>query len=169
MAYDEYLALPDVIRAEWVDGETVMAPSPSYRHQQVSRRIANVLETALPGLFVVEAVTVLLPHARERIPDVVVVSTEPEGAHITEIPLIAVEVISASTRSEDTVRKSTEYLAAGVGQYWIADPEAPLVEVFEGTATGWKAFAQLDESLRRASVRVGSQGTVELDLGDLFG
>lgn len=169
MAYDEYRALPELLRAEWVDGEAVMAPSPSYRHQQVSRRIANLLESALPGLFVVEAVTVLLPHGRERIPDVVVLDAEPEEAHVTATPLIAVEVLSASTRSEDTVRKSTEYLAAGIGQYWIVDPDAPTVEVFEGTATGWKALSRLDESRARDMVRVGSHGDVEIDLGHILG
>jgi Uma2 family endonuclease len=169
MSYTDYQALPEQIRAEWIDGEVVVAPSPSFRHQQASRRLANLLEEALPNLVVVEAVTVVLvPKIRERIPDVVVVTEEPSGS-ITETPVIAVEVISPGNRSEDTVRKSTEYLAAGVGQYWLADPTERTLDVFENSPDGWVVVAQVDDLTTEASVVVRGHGTVAVRLSSIFG
>lgn len=169
MSHADYLALPDEIRAEWVDGEVVMSPSPSFRHQQAARRVANLLEAALPGLHVVEAVTVRVAPALERIPDVSVLTTEPQGDHITEVPLIVVEVLSPGTMNEDTVRKSTEYLAAGIGQYWLVDPQNRVVEVFQGSPGGWEAVARLDDAFTRASVEVPPRGVVIVDLDELLG
>ena len=169
MSYSEYQRLPEQLRAEWVDGEVVVAPSPSFRHQQAARRLANLLENALPELVVVEAVTVVLaPKTRERIPDVVVVTEEPSG-FITETPVIAVEVTSPGNRSEDTVRKSTEYLAAGVGQYWLADPTERTLDVFENGPDGWVVVARVDEEAPEASVIVRGHGAVAVTLYDMFG
>jgi Uma2 family endonuclease len=169
MSYAEYQRLPEQIRAEWIDGEVVVAPSPSFRHQQASRRLANLLEEALPNLVVVEAVTVVLvPKIRERIPDVVVVTEEPSGI-ITETPVIAVEVTSPGNRSEDTVRKSTDYLAAGVGQYWLADPTERTLDVFENSPDGWVVVARVDDQTPEASVIVRGYGTVSVTLSTMFG
>jgi Uma2 family endonuclease len=168
MSYDEYRALSPDLRAEWVDGEVVMTPSPSWRHQQAARRVANVLEAALPGLHVVEAVTVVLPGGRERIPDVTVVAALPTGEHVEEVPLIAVEVLSPSNRAEDTVRKSTEYLAAGVTQYWLIDPEERILDIFVRAEGGWAPLARLDPAAPTATVEVRGQGSVPLRLEELL-
>ena len=169
MSYGEYQRLPEQIRAEWVDGEVIVSPSPSFRHQQAARRLANLLERALPDLVVVEAVTVILaPKVRERIPDVVVVTHEPSG-FITETPVIAVEVTSPGNRSEDTVRKSTEYLTAGVGQYWLADPSERTLDVFENGPQGWVVVARVDDGTPEATVPVRGHGTVAVTLSEMFG
>lgn len=109
MSYDEYLALPESVRAEWVDGEVVVTPSASYQHQKISRRLANLIDAALPELYVVEAVTTYLPNNRERIPDIVVVKREPDTLHVHETPVcfwsrssrpaLVVRTRSASPRS----------------------------------------------------------------------
>ena len=169
MSYGAYRRLPEQIRAEWVDGEVIVSPSPTFRHQQAARRLANLLEQALPALVVVEAVTVILtPKVRERIPDVVVVIEEPSG-FITETPVIAVEVTSPGNRSEDTVRKSTEYLAAGVGQYWLADPSERTLDVFENGPHGWIVLARVDDDTPEATVVVRGHGSVTVTLSGMFG
>lgn len=169
MSYEKYLDLPPELRAEWVDGEVVMTPSPTYAHQQVSRRLANLLEDSLPGVFVVEAVTVALLPGRERVPDISVVRHRPDpDAHLHKVPLVAVEILSASTHNEDTVRKSTEYFAAGVSQYWLVDPLAGTVEVFDRSANGWVRVAELDDQHATATVTVADAGTVHLDGSKLF-
>ncbi len=43
---------------------------------------------------------------------------------------LAVEVISPSSRSIDSVLKRSLYEQAGVGQYWLVDPEEPTVAVW---------------------------------------
>lgn len=164
MSYDDYLALPEHVRAEWVDGEVVVTPSASYRHQRISHRLATLLDDGLPGLFVVEAVTVFLPGNRERIPDLSVLDHEPEGAHIHAAPMLVVEILSPSTRSEDTVRKSGDYLAAGIGQYWIVDPDNRCIDVFDNTETGWELLARVDEAAPVAHVQVTADLGLELRL-----
>ena len=168
MSYADYRALGPEVRAEWVDGEVVMTPSPSWRHQQAARRLANLLEAALPDLLVVEAVTVVLPGGRERIPDVSVVTSPPGTEHLTEVPLIAAEVLSPSNRAEDTVRKSAEYLAAGIVQYWLVDPEERIIDVFQHGDGEWAPLARLDGATPTATVPVPGHASVEVDLDRLL-
>lgn len=166
MSYAEYEALPPSLRAEWVDGEVVVSPSPSWRHQQAARRLANLLEQALPGLTVVEAVTVRL--ATERVPDVVVLAEPPRGDHVDVIPLAVVEVVSPGNRSEDTVRKSTEYVRAGIGQYWLLDAAVPVLDVFSSGPAGWSLVARLDADEPVGTVDVLGRGQVHIDLTALL-
>lgn len=85
--------------------------------------MAQVLRSALTGVFVVEAVTVTTLSGHERVPDVSVVRHEaPVGAHLREVPLLVVEVLSALQAGEDVVGKSTDSFSAGVEQYWLVDP-----------------------------------------------
>ena len=48
MSWENYLALPEHPRTEWVDGEVVVTPGASWPHQRASRRLANHLEVHLP-------------------------------------------------------------------------------------------------------------------------
>ena len=79
-------------------------------------------------------------------------------------PLMVVEVLSPSTRSEDTVRKSTEYAAVGVAQYWIVDPEAATLTAYANNGAGWDVLLELDETHPQGTVDVEDHGPVELDL-----
>lgn len=164
MSYDDYLALPETVRAEWVDGEVVVTPSPSYRHQRSSLRLAGSLDSGLPGLFVVEATSLHLPVNRERIPDILVLDREPETPHVDFPPVLVVEILSPSTRSEDTVRKSTDYLAGGVRQYWLLDPEGRSLEVFRNDDSGWTLLARADDAQPSVRVPVFEHGDVQVDL-----
>ncbi|MFT4189600.1 MAG: Uma2 family endonuclease [Aeromicrobium sp.] len=169
MSYDDYLALPESTRAEWVDGEVVVNPPPSYHHQRSSLRIARILEDALPSLFVVEAAGIRLPGNRERIPDIMVLDREPEGPYVDYAAVLVVEILSPSTRTEDTVRKSAEYLAGDVGQYWILDPSGYCLDVLAGSGTEWKPVARLDEVTPEGRVEVGRHGVVAVDLRAVLG
>lgn len=164
MSYDDYLALPEHVRAEWVDGEVVVTPSASYGHQRISQRLSRILQDSLPGLFPVEAVTLFLPGNRERIPDLLVLDREPDTPHIHFAPLLVVEILSRSTRSEDTVRKSGDYLAGGIGQYWIVDPDNRCIEVFANHRDRWELEARVDEAEPTVAVSVTAELAVELSL-----
>jgi Uma2 family endonuclease len=46
-------------------------------------------------------------------------------------PLLAVEVLSPSTRRIDLLLKRDRYQAAGAAAYWLVDPEEPSVRALE--------------------------------------
>ena len=46
-------------------------------------------------------------------------------------PLLAVEVLSPSTRRFDLLLKRDRFQSAGVASYWLIDPEGPSVTVLE--------------------------------------
>ncbi len=82
--------------------------------------------------------------------------------------MLVVEILSRSTRSEDTVRKSGEYLAGGAEQYWIVDPLDRSIDVFANRDSGWDALARIDEATPQATVPVTSALAVDVRLAELL-
>lgn len=168
-SYAEYLDLPDDLRADYVNGEVQVNPPPSFAHQRICQRLRDLLVATVPRDLVAVAVGWQLsdepPHV--RIPDVAVLASEPAGTLITEPPLAAVEVLSTS-RTDDLVRRATEYLRAGVGQYWIVDPRDEVLDVLAGTPAGWEPLVRLTRDAPTGSVTIAGFGVVQLSLGDLL-
>lgn len=168
MSWEEYLELPEKPRAEWVDGEVVVTPPVSADHGLATARLTIVLGSALPQLSLMTEVGVKLPRNRLRAPDLMATEVRPEGTWVTEPPVLVVEVLSRSTRSEDTVRKSAEYAEGGIGQYWLLDPELRALDVFTNTEGGWDLLLHLDDGIPVGEVVVGEHGTVRLDVRELL-
>lgn len=127
---EDFLALPETRqRVELLDGSLLMSPAPGSGHQQLARRLANILEGAAPtDLEVVEAVNVRVAPGRLLIPDVVV--TARTGAVTVYRPadlLLVAEVVSPSTVAVDRLLKPELYAAAGIP--WLLrvepDPDGP--------------------------------------------
>lgn len=168
MSWEDYLALPEYPRAEWVDGEVVMTPLGSVKHQWVSRRLAKHLERHLPDLFVFDAINLKLPHNRLRIPDGAAFESMPTGLAAEVVPVLVVEVLSPSTRGEDLMRKAPEYASAGIAQYWVVDLEDSSIEVSTNVDGRWEVSVRIDRRTPTGEVVVGEHGTVPLDLDDLL-
>lgn len=129
MNAEQYLALPDDgYRYELIDGVITMSPSPSFKHQDLSSEIVTQLRTFLrnnPIGKAVAEVDVRLSDGLVYRPDLIFLDSEKAarcGTRVTEIPDLVVEVVSADSRSYDSVTKKGDYEAAGIAEYWLIDP-----------------------------------------------
>lgn len=64
-------------------------------------------------------------------------------APVTEPPLLAVEVLSPTTRTTDVVLKRTLYEQHHVPHYWLLDPSTQELTILELTPTGYTCQAVL--------------------------
>jgi Uma2 family endonuclease len=123
-SWDELAELPeDGQRHEIIEGRLLVSPAPGVDHQQLARRIANLLEATWPDLDVVEAVNVRLGTST-LVPDVVAARRQPYGAVWIDAAdvLLAVEVVSPSSPVLDRGAKPAQYAAAGIPAYWRVEP-----------------------------------------------
>lgn len=117
-------------RYELIDGEIVVSPAPTWAHQQVVgrlyRRIVSWVEDRSLGEVAVAPVDVVLSTSVSVQPDLVYVSTanliNPRDGRYYGTPDLAVEVISPTNQSYDTVTKLFGYAQAGIPEYWLVDP-----------------------------------------------
>lgn len=128
-------ALPDDGRRhELLDGMLVMSPAPSRRHQKLAFQLAVRLNAAVPREFEVMMAPfdVTLSVSTVIEPDIVVMRRRdraPDGLHAT--PVLAVEVLSPSTRRFDLSDKKELLEKAGCPTYWIVDPDLPELTAYE--------------------------------------
>lgn len=169
MGLAEYLALPEGVHAEYVDGVALVSPPGTRGHSQVQRRLAHAIEIGLSDQLDVGAEAGWQCGERYRILDVAVFETkDPDAGYDRSTPILVVEVLSPATASEDTVRKSTEYLAAGISQYWIVDRASRTIVAYANAGDTWAQIAVLDADSPIATIAVGSWGAVALDLDALL-
>ena len=118
----------DGLRYELVDGVLLVSPAPSNRHQIVVGELHVLLRAACPpDARVMLAPTDYQPTDRRSLqPDLLVARREDVGdAPISAPLLLAVEVLSPSTRSVDLLLKHGVYAESGVQAYWVVDPAVP--------------------------------------------
>lgn len=125
--------------AELLDGALLLSPTPGFAHQDAVLSLAVQLRQACPrGLRVlVGPFPVRVGHDAELRPDVLVARyADLVTDGLAGPPLLAVEVRSPGTGLIDRSLKKMLYARHGVESYWIVDPEAPSLTVFELTASG---------------------------------
>lgn len=118
------------------DGELIMSPAPSFRHQVIVGRFYRQLFEWASKHHLGEVVAgpidmVLSPH-RVAQPDVVFISRDRVNVigRAIEGPVdLAAEVISLGDRNRDRIEKRDLYEQYGIKEYWLIDPEAKTVEV----------------------------------------
>ena len=124
-------ALPDDgLRYELLDGTLLVSAAPSLQHQRALGNLHVLLRSACPDdLEVFLAPTDYRPTGtRSFQPDVLAVPREGLGtANVTAPLALAVEVLSPSSRSIDSILKRAVYEESGVQHYWVVDPDEPAV------------------------------------------
>ncbi len=173
MSWEEFLALPDHPRAEWVDGEAVLQVTPPvWGHGSTQARVCALLLEHFPQGHVAVEAFLQLPRNRVRLPDVMMIA-QPPGADgwVRTAPLQVVEVLSPSTRTEDTVGKYAEYLEGGAEHYWILDPESVTLDAWRNVGVdgvrAWESMLHLDAGHPVGEVEVAGVA-VGLDLDVLL-
>jgi Uma2 family endonuclease len=140
LGWDEFLELPeDGNRYEILDGELVMTPPPAIRHQRISSSLHFLLyqHVSVHGLGEVLAAPVAVRLSESTIaePDLVFLATGRSDIvgelSIDGAPDLLVEILSPATAKRDRTVKAQLYARLGVRHYWIVDPEARTVDVFE--------------------------------------
>lgn len=135
---DDLLSFPDDgNRYELFNGSLVVSPAPTPRHQRVITRLLLILQSAAPPeLECLTTVNVKDSNESFYIPDLVVVPEEvSEAVDLMYSPsdlLLAVEVVSPSSKLHDRSAKVAAYAEAGIPLYWRVEPlEGPKIYVYE--------------------------------------
>ena len=147
-------------RYEIIDGSLYVSPSRSRPHQVAASRLVQVLLAAAPeDVEVVETVDIEMDRSVFE-PDVVVLPAD--LAYRTGGPLkpaevlLAVEVVSPSSRRLDRLLKPAVLAEAGVPAYWrveLEGPGTPSVTVYELAGTAYREVT---------TVAAGEAGNVDV-------
>lgn len=124
---------------EWVDGEIVIMPNPSLKHQEIVGFLYVILSafaeqhdlgTVIQAPFAMKLATL----GRGREPDILFVTKERESLfeknYLAGAADVAVEVISPGTGRTERGDKYFEYELSGIHEYWLIDPERQHAEFY---------------------------------------
>ena len=130
---DDLAAMPDDgHRYELVDGALLVTPAPDVRHQVCVAALFMLLHAARDSTHRVlfAPVDVRLSATTILQPDLLVArKSDFTEARLEAAPLLAVEVLSGSTRRIDVGTKRLVFEEAGVPAYWLVDPDGPSLTV----------------------------------------
>ena len=156
----DYEALPERTKADFIEGELVMAPAPTPWHERLLmrliRELAEVLGSDWDARVFVSRFEIRAGSGDEEEaaqPDVVVL---PEGTRVTSepwkapAPVLVAEVLSPSTARHDRGAKLRFFGRAGVREAWLVDPKTRTIEVHDLAAGGKRLFAEGEVAESRA-------------------
>jgi Uma2 family endonuclease len=140
LTYDDFVHFPDDgKRHELIDGEHYVTPSPSTRHQRISRNllllIGRWLEDHPIGEVFYAPYDVVFSEFDVVEPDLLYLSNERAAQvltpmHAKGVPELVIEIGSKGTRKRDETIKRRLYERAGVSEYWIVDPANDAIRVY---------------------------------------
>ena len=121
---------------ELVEGVPIaMSPSPLGPHERavarIARKLGNLLEEMESNCETYAGLDWIVNNENVFRPDVMVVCGEQPEKHLEKPPVIAVEVLSSSTRLLDLGSKRRIYGDNGVAVYLIVDVEKKSIEIVD--------------------------------------
>jgi len=167
---EEYLDLEeDGFYYDVVRGVMQLSPSGDFEHGKRALDFGTEINLYLRQRKIGKAVAeidVLLPDGGDPLrPDISVILTPNLGIvkkHILGAPDLIAEILSPSTRAFDLGAKADRYLASGVREFWIIDPAARTLQLWQNQdRTSWQ---KTDAGVLRSSVLPG----FELNAADFF-
>ncbi len=144
--YEHYRLLPEGDRRELIEGQLLVTPAPSEKHQRLISRLAAQLFPFLSnnpcGQLYFSPFDVILDDNNVVQPDIVFVLNENKTClhadGLRGAPDLVVEVHSPSTRSRDLIYKRKLYYQFGVRELWFVDPEADSLTLLVRGATDFQ-------------------------------
>jgi Uma2 family endonuclease len=138
LTYEDLQRFPeDNLRRELIDGELIVTPAPSTRHQDVVLRLGATLLAWCDqngGKVYVAPTDVLFSETNVAEPDVLFLRPEnvqrAEERFVRGSPDVVVEVSSPSTRRLELIRKRELYQRFQATEYWYVDRDADRVEIY---------------------------------------
>ena len=136
---DDYLALPDDVRVELIDGVFYDMAAPSLLHQSIALCISTVFANHIDShngkcMAFVAPVDVQLDCDEKTVvePDVLIVCDRDklDKPRVVGAPDLTIEVVSPSSWYHDSFRKLQKYKKAGVREYWIVIPDELKIIVY---------------------------------------
>jgi Uncharacterized protein conserved in cyanobacteria len=133
--FEDLQQLPDDVdwrRYEIVDGALVVSPSPNVDHDFITWSLRDAIQPFQPTGYYVAGPLNLDLHPSYRIPDLCIIPRSLVGqGRLLVNPhemLLAVEIVSPSSRTTDRITKPAEYATAGIPGYWRVemDPDVTL-------------------------------------------
>jgi Uma2 family endonuclease len=128
---EEFWSLPEsVLPVEYINGEIVMAPTPTVPHQRAILRMASALQQFITqhglGEVFLSPLDVVLPTGEVVQPDIFFLSTKQAerartAKRVNDVPLFLIEVLSPDSIAHDTITKRNIYEKNGVREYWIVN------------------------------------------------
>lgn len=171
----EFWSLPEsVLPTEYIDGEIIMAPTPTVLHQRAVLNMASAFRNFVRqhglGEIFVSPLDVVLPSGDVVQPDIFFLNSKQveragTGNRVKDVPPFLVEILSPGSVKHDTVRKRALYEQNGVREYWIVDVKERSIAQLVLRKKHY-VLTELGESdTIRASVLAGFEATV----GELLG
>jgi Uma2 family endonuclease len=124
----------DGYRYELIDGALIVTPAPTPRHQTAVLELAVLLRLACPKKLVVFVAPLDVALATDTVlePDLLVARRiDVTEKNLPAAPVLAIEVLSPSTRRIDLTLKRDRFEAAGCPSYWVIDPVRPAIVAWE--------------------------------------
>ena len=137
---EDYLALPDDMRVELIDGIFYDMAAPTTIHQAIAGflyklLLDHVLAGGGPCMPFMSPVDVQLDADDSTVvqPDVLIICNRDllQNGRIFGAPDFLAEILSPSTRKKDMQTKLYKYGRAGVREYWMIDPDRKRVIVYD--------------------------------------
>lgn len=169
-SWDDYRAWGDGERWEIIGGEPYcMSPAPTSRHQAVVGDLFALLrryQTSRCRAFVSPIDVKLSQHDVVQ-PDIVMACDPSQitETHIEGPPTLVVEVLSSSTSRHDRIRKLRLYAKSGVAEYWLVQPNPPLIEVLQLVGDSYRIAGVFTEKDTLRSPRFPE---LAIDLSEAF-